>query len=80
MIPLVCKQMYVDFVGGGLFYKNKEFYFKSTSSMMNYLWVINPAHKDMIRTIHLVYASCSNNWSLSKKPLVSDCSISLAKT
>lgn len=52
MLPLTCRQMYVDVVGSGLLYSHKTFSFTKTL-MANYLWVINPLHKEAIRSIQL---------------------------
>jgi hypothetical protein len=50
---LLSRQVYVDVVGGGLLYHFRKFFFSSPTTMLNYLWVINPRHKDAIRTIEL---------------------------
>jgi hypothetical protein len=50
---LLCRQVYVDVVGSGLLYAFRKFHFTSPPTMLNYLWVINPRHKDAIRTIQL---------------------------
>lgn len=49
----LCRQTYVDVVGSGLLYSAKTFLFTSPTLMLNYLWVINPVHKDAIRSIEL---------------------------
>ncbi len=50
---LLSRQVYIDVVGSGLLYRFRKFYFSSPTTMLNYLWVINPRHKDSIRTIQL---------------------------
>jgi hypothetical protein len=50
---LLSRQVYIDVVGSGLLYRFRKFYFSSPTTMLNYLWVINPRHKDAIRTIQL---------------------------
>jgi hypothetical protein len=50
---LLCRQVYVDVVGSGLLYQFRKFSFTSPLTMLNYLWVINPRHKDAIRSIEL---------------------------
>lgn len=50
---LLCRQVYVDVVGSGLLYQIRKFFFTSPLTMLNYLWVINPRHKDAIRSIEL---------------------------
>ncbi len=47
------RQVYVDFVGNSLIYRNKPFHFDSPNLLLNYLCVINPLHKDAIRSITL---------------------------
>jgi len=49
----LCRQVYVDVYGSGLLYRFQRFHFTSPNIMLNYLWVINPVHKDAIRTIEL---------------------------
>jgi hypothetical protein len=50
---LLSRQVYIDVVGSGLLYRFRKFYFSSPTTMLNYLWVINPRHKDAIRTVQL---------------------------
>jgi hypothetical protein len=50
---LVCRQAYVDIVGGGLIYQLGIFNFGSVRIMENYLRVINPAHRACIRSVRL---------------------------
>jgi hypothetical protein len=52
-LSLVCRQLYIDTVGGALLYRVATFSFDSPQLMKNYLSAINPAHKDSIRTINL---------------------------
>ncbi|PVH85838.1 hypothetical protein DL98DRAFT_568129 [Cadophora sp. DSE1049] len=47
------RQVYVDFVGSSLLYKFKSFSFDSPTLLLNYLCVINPLHKNAIRSITL---------------------------
>jgi hypothetical protein len=49
----LCRQVYVDVYGSSLLYRFKKFHFTSPTVMLNYLWVINPVHKDAIRSIQL---------------------------
>lgn len=65
---LLSRQAYVDVVGSGLLYQFRKFSFTSPSTMLNYLWVINPRHKDAIRTIELdlnlqIYKKCFDDKS-----------------
>ena len=53
ILSQVCRQTYVDIVGGGMLYKVAGFSFNSPTLMYNYLSCINPAHKDSIRSIEL---------------------------
>ena len=50
---LLCRQAYVDVVGSGLLYKFRKFHFSSPTTMLNYLLVINPRHKNAMRSIKL---------------------------
>jgi len=52
-LSLVCRQLYIDTVGGALLYRVATFSFDSPQLMKNYLSAINPAHKNEIRTINL---------------------------
>ncbi|KAH6709205.1 hypothetical protein DL95DRAFT_441999 [Leptodontidium sp. 2 PMI_412] len=47
------RQVYVDFVGSSLLYRFKRFSFSSGGLLLNYLCVINPVHKNAIRSITL---------------------------
>ncbi|KAK0126476.1 hypothetical protein ONS95_008073 [Cadophora gregata] len=47
------RQVYVDFVGSSLLYRFKPFSFDSPTLLLNYLCVINPLHKNAIRSITL---------------------------
>ncbi|KAH7417342.1 hypothetical protein BKA64DRAFT_657682 [Cadophora sp. MPI-SDFR-AT-0126] len=47
------RQVYVDFVGSSLLYRFKSFSFDSPTLLLNYLCVINPLHKNAIRSITL---------------------------
>lgn len=51
----VCRQMYVDIVGGALFYKFNKFAFRTPKLMDQYLSVINPCHKDAIKSIQICF-------------------------
>jgi hypothetical protein len=53
-LSLICRQTYVDVVGGGLLYKFGTFSFSSPQTMDNYLRVINPAHRACIRNVRLL--------------------------
>jgi hypothetical protein len=65
----LCRQTYVDVVGSGLLYSAKTFLFGSPTLMLNYLWVINPVHKDAIRSIELWISFHSRNKTLPSKAL-----------
>jgi len=65
-----CRQMYVDCVGGGLLYRYQNFRFNSATAMINYLWVINPIHKEALRSISLKSHIGAYNWSVPKKSIV----------
>ena len=70
---LLSRQVYIDVVGSGLLYRFRKFYFSSPTTMLNYLWVINPRHKDAIRTIQLdialvTYLGCSGLTILLRHP------------
>jgi len=47
------RQVYVDFVGSSLLYRFKPFSFDSPTLLLNYLCVINPLHRNAIRSITL---------------------------
>jgi hypothetical protein len=47
-------------------YKTKQFSF-TPGLMLNYLWVINPVHKNSLRSIHLEIKIKQRNFSLPKK-------------
>jgi hypothetical protein len=49
----ICRQIYVDAVGGGLLYKFQKFFFGSQNSMFNYLWVIRPYQKNALHSIEM---------------------------
>jgi hypothetical protein len=63
----LCRQTYVDVVGSGLLYSAKTFVFTSPTLMLNYLWVINPVHKDAIRSIVLWISFTHRNKTLPSK-------------
>jgi hypothetical protein len=63
----LCRQTYVDVVGSGLLYSNKYFIFKSPTLMLNYLWVINPVHKDAIANVELTLSFRNGNKTLPSK-------------
>ncbi|KAE9370058.1 hypothetical protein N431DRAFT_484386 [Stipitochalara longipes BDJ] len=65
----LCRQTYVDVVGSGLLYSAKTFLFRSPTLMLNYLWVINPVHKDAIRSIELWISFRHRNKTLPSKAL-----------
>ena len=65
---LLCRQSYVDVVGGGLLYTFRKFYFASPLTMLNYLWVINPRHKDAVRSIQLEMKISTNTQCLDDAP------------
>jgi hypothetical protein len=65
----LCRQTYVDVVGSGLLYSAKTFLFTSPTLMLNYLWVINPVHKDAIRSIELWISFTHRNKTLPSKAL-----------
>ncbi|KUJ22721.1 uncharacterized protein LY89DRAFT_728840 [Mollisia scopiformis] len=48
---MICRQTYVDLVGSGLLYQMIPFKFSSPQTMLNYLLVIHPVHRDAIRNI-----------------------------
>ncbi|KAH8603055.1 hypothetical protein B0O99DRAFT_604954 [Bisporella sp. PMI_857] len=62
LLAETCRQMYVDFVGGGLLYRHIPFSFRSPILLLNYTLVINPAHRDLIRTIRLQQNIGSSAW------------------
>lgn len=53
IIGTLCRQAYVDIVGGGLLYRQAHFDFRSSYSFVNYLSVVNPAHKEAIRSMQV---------------------------
>ncbi|KAN0106846.1 hypothetical protein V8E51_009722 [Hyaloscypha variabilis] len=66
---LLCRQIYVDVVGSGLLYSAKMFVFDSPTLMLNYLWVINPVHKDAVRSIKLQIVFRAGKKTLPSKAL-----------
>jgi hypothetical protein len=65
----LCRQIYVDVVGSGLLYSAQTFLFTSPTLMLNYLWVINPVHKDAIHSIELWISFTHRNKTLPSKAL-----------
>ncbi|KAG4438181.1 hypothetical protein IFR05_006349 [Cadophora sp. M221] len=63
------RQVYVDFVGSGLLYRFKRFSFSSGALLLNYLCVINPVHKNAIRSLTLNVNFRCNNTLLPNKAI-----------
>ncbi|KAG4437260.1 hypothetical protein IFR05_007276 [Cadophora sp. M221] len=66
-ISLVCRQIYVEVVGGALLYRVSEFYFNSGLLMSNYLSRINPFHLSSITRIALNIRITSSFQTIPKK-------------
>ncbi|KAH7364155.1 hypothetical protein BKA65DRAFT_490567 [Rhexocercosporidium sp. MPI-PUGE-AT-0058] len=66
-ISLLSRQVYVDFVGSSLLYRFKPFSFSSPTLLLNYLCVMNPLHKNAIRSITLNIHFLPNSTTLPKK-------------
>ncbi|KAH8683128.1 hypothetical protein BGZ60DRAFT_524467 [Tricladium varicosporioides] len=49
----ICRQFYIDVVGSGLLYRWVTWDFSSPNHMCRYLSTINPAHKNVIKDIHV---------------------------
>lgn len=67
ILSQVCRQTYVDIVGGGMLYKVAGFSFNSPTLMYNYLSCINPAHKASIRSIELRMRLTYNSSAIPRK-------------
>jgi hypothetical protein len=65
----VCRQTYVDIVGGSLLYSYARFSFSSTDAMIRYLDCINPAHRDAIQSINLFITASQPSHLLQNRAL-----------
>ena len=52
-LSTICRQIYVEVVRRSLLYTSADFRFDSPGLMHSYLSVINPAHNNNVRSIHL---------------------------
>ncbi|PVH85618.1 hypothetical protein DL98DRAFT_651014 [Cadophora sp. DSE1049] len=66
-VSLVCRQIYVEVVGGAMLYRMGEFYFGSGLLMNNYLTKINPFHVSSITSIHLSIRLHPNSLTIPKR-------------
>ncbi|KAH7321670.1 hypothetical protein BKA65DRAFT_86266 [Rhexocercosporidium sp. MPI-PUGE-AT-0058] len=66
-VSLICRQAYVEVVGGALLYRMGDFHFKSGLLMSNYLSRINPFHVSSITRITLTLRLTKSSQTIPKK-------------
>ncbi|KAF4632121.1 hypothetical protein G7Y89_g6005 [Cudoniella acicularis] len=64
ILSIVCRQFYIDVIGGSLLYKWTTFEFTSINLMANYLQRVNPAHRDQIRSVKVSVRASDKNPNL----------------